>query len=101
MAQANKAHPQRLDQYNTQVDGRDLRNNHLLPTLNMTKPRLAFSRLQTLFGSSDRTLFAGEASLVGRGTINVEPDFDVQELDYYEVRRQEAPLSAKVGPIHT
>lgn len=93
--------PTSLDQCNTQADGRNIRKNHILPTLHMTKPRLAFSRLQTLFGSSDRTLFASEASLVTRGTINVETGFNLQELDYHEVRRQEVPWSTEVGPIRS
>lgn len=93
--------PTGLDQYNTQAAGRKSRKDYILPTLNMTRPRLAFSRLPTLFGSADRTIFASEASLVTRGTINVETEFDLQELDYHEVRRREAPWSTEVSRFFT
>lgn len=75
-----------------------LGQKHLISTLNPIRPTLTFSRLGTLFGSAGRTQLASEASLVTRGTIDVVTEFDLRELDYHEVRKQEtAPRSGSAG----
>lgn len=75
--------------------------DHHLPTANITKPTLGLSRLRTLFGSLGGTHSMSENSLVTRGTINVDTEFDLRELDYHEVRRQEVPSSAGSGAVRT
>lgn len=84
--------------YHSNEEGADVRKNknHMMPTVKLTRPTLAFSRLQTLFRSESGTQVIGDAS---RGTIDVVTEFDLSELDYHHVIRQDAPSSAGVGSV--
>ncbi|ROW01344.1 hypothetical protein VMCG_05887 [Cytospora schulzeri] len=86
---------------NVSAEGRE--KNYVISTANMTRPTLAFSRLRTLFGSVGGTQGASDTGLLSRGTIDVVTEFDLRELDYHQVLRDEtrAPPSAGVGSTQT
>lgn len=72
--------------------------SHLISMVNITRSSLAFSRLQTLFRSETGTQFTGEAP---RSTIDISTEFDLRDLDYHHMIRQDAPSSAGIGSIRT
>lgn len=67
---------------------------HLISMANITRPTLAFSRLQTLFRSETGSEVSHEAPM---SNIDVATEFDLRELDYHHVIRQEVPASTGVS----
>ncbi|ROW09337.1 hypothetical protein VPNG_05787 [Cytospora leucostoma] len=75
--------------------------DHLISTAAITRPTLVFSRLQTLFRTESESEATREGALIHGGTIDVVTEFDLRELDYHQILREEASSSAGINSIRT